>query len=135
MNQMQHSHSQSGTQCMFSPIGLPLFSNWSSVWITQDKKVFLCLAMGWGKRYEHLRLVLFPQWDVISWNYPYLPSSIPTRVLLSHLFILLHGLLGNLISFCTCIPQGFPFFYNTMGLRDISCTSWLLLSLITILPT
>ncbi|KAG5631020.1 hypothetical protein H5410_002737, partial [Solanum commersonii] len=35
---IQHSHSKRGTQCMFSPIGLPLFSNRSSVWLTQDHK-------------------------------------------------------------------------------------------------
>ncbi|KAG5571448.1 hypothetical protein H5410_061214 [Solanum commersonii] len=37
-NQMQRSHSKRGTQCMFSPIGLPLFSNRFSIWLTQDKK-------------------------------------------------------------------------------------------------
>uniref|UniRef100_A0A0V0GL24 Putative ovule protein n=1 Tax=Solanum chacoense TaxID=4108 RepID=A0A0V0GL24_SOLCH len=37
-NQMQCSHSKRGTQCMFSPIGLPLFSNQLSIRLTQDQK-------------------------------------------------------------------------------------------------
>ncbi|KAG5631848.1 hypothetical protein H5410_003565 [Solanum commersonii] len=37
-NQMQHSHSKRGTQYMFSPIGLPLFSNRLSIRLTQDQK-------------------------------------------------------------------------------------------------
>ncbi|KAG5576930.1 hypothetical protein H5410_057064 [Solanum commersonii] len=37
-NQMQHSHSKRGTQCMFLPIGLPLFSNRLSIRLTQDQK-------------------------------------------------------------------------------------------------
>ncbi|KAG5571463.1 hypothetical protein H5410_061229 [Solanum commersonii] len=35
---MQRSHSKRGTQCMFSPIGLPLFSNRLSIWFTQDQR-------------------------------------------------------------------------------------------------
>ncbi|KAG5585236.1 hypothetical protein H5410_045670, partial [Solanum commersonii] len=35
---MQRSHSQRGTQCLFSPIDLPLFSNQSSVRLAQDQK-------------------------------------------------------------------------------------------------
>ncbi|KAG5631010.1 hypothetical protein H5410_002727, partial [Solanum commersonii] len=38
MNQIQHSHSKRVTQCMFSPIGLSLFFNQSSVRLTQDHK-------------------------------------------------------------------------------------------------
>ncbi len=37
-NQMQRSHSKRGTQCMFSPIGLPLFSNQHLFQLTQDQK-------------------------------------------------------------------------------------------------
>ncbi|KAG5576979.1 hypothetical protein H5410_057113 [Solanum commersonii] len=37
-NQMQRSHSKRGTQCMFLPIGLPLFSNRLSIRLTQDQK-------------------------------------------------------------------------------------------------
>ncbi|KAG5585756.1 hypothetical protein H5410_046190, partial [Solanum commersonii] len=37
-NQIQYSHSERGTQCMFLPIGLPLFSHRSSIRLTQDKK-------------------------------------------------------------------------------------------------
>ncbi|KAG5600560.1 hypothetical protein H5410_031930, partial [Solanum commersonii] len=45
--QMQRSHSKRGTKCMFSAIGLPLFSNRLSIWLTQDKKrSFLRLVMG-----------------------------------------------------------------------------------------
>ncbi|KAG5631845.1 hypothetical protein H5410_003562 [Solanum commersonii] len=37
-NLMQRTHSKRGTQCIFSPIGLPLFSNRLSIWFTQDLK-------------------------------------------------------------------------------------------------
>ncbi|KAG5629728.1 hypothetical protein H5410_001445, partial [Solanum commersonii] len=37
-NQMQHSHLKRGTQCLFSPIGLPLFSNRLLIRLTQDQK-------------------------------------------------------------------------------------------------
>ncbi|KAG5581489.1 hypothetical protein H5410_052116, partial [Solanum commersonii] len=37
-NQIQRSHSKRGTQCMLSPIGLPLFSNRLSIRLTQDQK-------------------------------------------------------------------------------------------------
>ncbi|KAG5610140.1 hypothetical protein H5410_021421, partial [Solanum commersonii] len=37
-NQMRHSHSKRGTQCMFSPTDLPLFSNRLLNWLTQDQK-------------------------------------------------------------------------------------------------
>ncbi|KAG5571191.1 hypothetical protein H5410_060957, partial [Solanum commersonii] len=68
-NQMQCSHLKRGTQCMFSTLGLPLFSDRSSVWLTQDQKG-LSKACNGDK----------------------------CKVLLSHLFIHLHGLLGNPIS-------------------------------------
>ncbi|KAG5590129.1 hypothetical protein H5410_040643 [Solanum commersonii] len=35
---MQRLHSKRGTQCMFSPIGLPLFSNQLLTRFTQDQK-------------------------------------------------------------------------------------------------
>ncbi|KAG5576538.1 hypothetical protein H5410_056672 [Solanum commersonii] len=44
-NQIQCSHLKRGTQCIFSPIGLPLFSNRLSIRLTQNKKVFLRLVM------------------------------------------------------------------------------------------
>ncbi|KAG5594569.1 hypothetical protein H5410_035801 [Solanum commersonii] len=47
-NQMQHSHSKRGTQCMFSPIGLPLFSNRLLIRFTQDQKG-LSKACKWDK--------------------------------------------------------------------------------------
>ncbi|KAG5585263.1 hypothetical protein H5410_045697, partial [Solanum commersonii] len=34
----QRSHLKRGTQCIFSPIGLPLFFNRLSIRLTQDKK-------------------------------------------------------------------------------------------------
>ncbi|KAG5615168.1 hypothetical protein H5410_014992 [Solanum commersonii] len=37
-NQMQRSHLKRGTQCIFSPIGMLLFSNQSSVRLTQGQK-------------------------------------------------------------------------------------------------
>ncbi|KAG5620396.1 hypothetical protein H5410_005614 [Solanum commersonii] len=37
-NQDQHSHSQRYTQCMISPIGLPVFSNQHLFQLTQDQK-------------------------------------------------------------------------------------------------
>ncbi|WMV24751.1 hypothetical protein MTR67_018136, partial [Solanum verrucosum] len=45
-NQMQRSHSKRGTQCMLLPIGLPLFSDRSSVWSPKIKQVILKLVMG-----------------------------------------------------------------------------------------
>ena len=36
-NPMQRSHSKRRTQCIFSPIGLPLFSNRLSIRFTQDQ--------------------------------------------------------------------------------------------------
>lgn len=41
--QISRSHLQRETQCMFSPISLPLFSHRSYVWLTEDKKG-LCKA-------------------------------------------------------------------------------------------
>ncbi|KAG5631952.1 hypothetical protein H5410_003669, partial [Solanum commersonii] len=37
-NQIQHSHSQRGTQCILSPIGLPVFSNLHLFRLFQDHK-------------------------------------------------------------------------------------------------
>ncbi|KAG5614957.1 hypothetical protein H5410_014781, partial [Solanum commersonii] len=37
-NQMQHSHSQRRTQCIISPISLPVFSNQYLLQLTQDQK-------------------------------------------------------------------------------------------------
>ena len=37
-NQILRSHSKRGTQCMFSPIYLPLFSNWLSIQLSQGQK-------------------------------------------------------------------------------------------------
>ncbi|KAG5595949.1 hypothetical protein H5410_037181 [Solanum commersonii] len=37
-NQMQRSHSKRETQCILSPIGLPLFSNRLLIRLTQDQK-------------------------------------------------------------------------------------------------
>ncbi|KAG5605664.1 hypothetical protein H5410_027156 [Solanum commersonii] len=45
-NPMQCSRSKRGTQCMFSPIGFPLFSNRLSIRLLKIKKVFLSLVMG-----------------------------------------------------------------------------------------
>ena len=40
-NQIQRSHSQRWTQCMLSPIGLPVFSNQHLLQLTQDQKGLL----------------------------------------------------------------------------------------------
>ncbi|KAG5614511.1 hypothetical protein H5410_014335 [Solanum commersonii] len=69
-NQMQRSHSKRGTQCMLSPICLPLFSNRLLIRLTQDKK-------GLSKAF----------------------NEVECKMLLSHMFIHLDGLLGNPISF------------------------------------
>ncbi|KAG5585416.1 hypothetical protein H5410_045850, partial [Solanum commersonii] len=42
-----NTHTQKrGTQYMFSPIGLPLFSNRLSIWFTQDQKGFSMACNG-----------------------------------------------------------------------------------------
>ena len=45
-NQMQRSHSKRGTQCMSSPIGLPVFSNQHDIKLNQDHKGLSRLVMG-----------------------------------------------------------------------------------------
>lgn len=56
-NQMQRSHSQRETRCMFSPIGLHLF--FDQLWfdLLKIKKNFLRLIMGLGQQYGNLLLV------------------------------------------------------------------------------
>ena len=57
-NHMQHSHSKRGTQCMFSPICLPLFSDQLLFGLWKIKKVFSGLVIGLSAKACHLRLVI-----------------------------------------------------------------------------
>ncbi|KAG5631839.1 hypothetical protein H5410_003556 [Solanum commersonii] len=73
-NPMQRSNKKRGTQCMFSPIGLPLFSNRLSIRFTQDQKglskacngaeckgvPFLCNTLGCGGLFLHFLTFPFP---------------------------------------------------------------------------
>ena len=93
---MKCSHSQRGTQYMFSPICLTLYSNWPSIW----------LVMGLSQKVLSFRLNdFFSNEMLFSQDILFLPSSILIQVPLNHLFILLYGLLGNPISCCAIIPQ------------------------------
>ena len=148
-NLMQRLNSQIGRPYMFWPIDLPLFFKWPSVWFTQDWKghskvcneaKYKCMVI-WTKllfsliRCDFLKLFsIFPPQSLVKcfrviFHFLFM-DCFKTQFLSIWCFYFMNFLFFSL-CFLLLFDGRFPFPCNTIGFRDLSCISGLLLFLLT----